>query len=404
MVIDMSNCYEKLKVLHRKDIPGIFNEFELLNHQWERIECILKNQKLPPYEVLIHPTCTCNLRCKWCIGQNLKTGRIETETVKEYLMDPDNMLKVIKNLCSFVEYRTVRVGNVLEKKEYKVENVSFSGLIGEPLIAKKSVLMAMKYLLDQKKRVGIFTNGLLIDEETAEVFSKINYVLISLDAANNETYNHMKCSSQNNANCFDQVIRNICLLNNVKHRNQSNLDINIGFVVNQYNYKEIVDAAKILKKIGVHYLRLKFDIAIKLKLSNDELKQVSDQIAYIRENLEDDYFKLIEIHKMSEIVASDLHRNFRICLINKLFGAIGPDGGLYACNYHAKKGGIILGDLLHESFSEVWNRTDHSDVSKCPFVCDPFKNRANNMLTALKNLFNTTDIHEIEEIKRELGL
>lgn len=393
----------KLKSLYRGDIPEIFNEFRLLNNQWERVDQILKNHKLPPYEVIIHPTCTCNLRCKWCIGQNLKTGQIESEVVKENLINPDEMLKVVKNLCSFVEHRTIRIGDHFEEKEYAIENVSFSGLIGEPLTAKESVLSAMEYLCTQNKRVGIFTNGLLIDDQIAEVFSNINYVLISLDAANNETYNYMKCASQKN-DCFDKVVNNIRLLNDVKKRNCSNLDINIGFVVNQYNYKEILDAAKLMKGIGVHYFRLKFDIAIKLKLSPDELSAVSEQIKYIRENIEDDYFKLVEIHKMSEVITSDQNRNFNTCLINKLFGAIGPDGGLYACNYHAKKGGILLGDLLHESFSKIWSRTDHSDVGKCPFVCDPFKNRANNMLNALKELHDTASNEDFYKTMELMGI
>ena len=398
----MSENYTSLSKLFRKDLPGNFNEFDLLKNHWQRVIKLFERDKLPPYEFIIHPTCICNLRCKWCIGQNVSTGRIDDEAVEEKLSNPENMLHVLKNICAYSKSAEYFENNQKIREEFRVKNVSFSGLIGEPLMAKTAVLKGMEYLVNTGIRTGIFTNGLLIDNECVDVLSNINYVLISLDAARNDTYNFMKCNGMSNANNVDKILQNISALSDAKQKKHTNLDINVGYVVNEYNYNEIALAAQQLKGIGVHYFRLKFDIAIKHRLSEAQLEEVRKQIRFIHENIENEQFKLVEIHKMSEIVSSDQHRLFNECFINKLYAAVGPDACLYACNYHAKKGGIKHVSLLENSFSEAWDSFDHCDVEMCPKVCDPFKNRANNMLNALNEIYMESGVSGLEEYKKGL--
>ncbi len=390
-----------LNELYRSDLPGIFNEFDVLKSHWPRVVKLLENNKLPPYEFIIHPTCVCNLRCNWCIGQNVTTGCIESEVVEEKLSNRDNMLHVLKNICSYEKKAEFFENNEMVTDSFRVRNISFSGLIGEPLMAKEAVLVGMKFLVNNDIRTGIFTNGLLIDSDCVDVFSNINYVLISLDAARNDTYNFMKCNGMSKENNVDKILQNISSINDAKLKEHTNVDINVGFVVNEYNYSEIILAAQKLKNVGVHYFRLKFDIAIRHKLNDTQLEEVRKQIQYIHEHMEDEYFKLIEIHRMSEIISSDQHRLFDRCFINKLYAAVGPDAHLYACNYHAKKGGIKYSSLLEQDFADVWSSFNHCDVKKCPKVCDPFKNRANNMLNALNDIYNNSGLIGIEKIGRD---
>lgn len=396
------NNVEILNRLYRSDLPENFNEFDMLRNHKIRIQKMFENDKLPPYEIIIHPTCICNLRCKWCIGQNVTTDSVEAEIVEEKMRVPDNMIAVLKNICSYEKELTYFEAGVKKQEIFKVKNISFSGLIGEPLMAKTAVLKGMEYLVSQNIRTGIFTNGLLIDDDCSEVFPYIDYVLISLDAAKNETYNLMKCSGLPAENRVDMILENIDNLNERKHKFHTKLDINVGFVVNEYNYNEIVMLAQMLKKIGVHYLRLKFDIAIRHSLDEAQLEEVRKQIAYVHRNVENDYFKLIEIHKMSELISTDQKRLFDRCFINKLYAAVGPDAYLYACNYHAKKGGIRHKSLLENGFSDSWNTFEHCDVKKCPKVCDPFKHRANNMLSFLRKVYELEGVEGLNKIYREV--
>ena len=224
-----------LNELYRSDLPGIFNEFDVLKSHWPRVVKLLENNKLPPYEFIIHPTCVCNLRCNWCIGQNVTTGCIESEVVEEKLSNRDNMLHVLKNICSYEKKAEFFENNEMVTDSFRVRNISFSGLIGEPLMAKEAVLVGMKFLVNNDIRTGIFTNGLLIDSDCVDVFSNINYVLISLDAARNDTYNFMKCNGMSKENNVDKILQNISSINDAKLKEHTNVDINVGFVVNEYN-------------------------------------------------------------------------------------------------------------------------------------------------------------------------
>lgn len=395
-------CY-KLENLFRNDLPGNFNEFELIKNQWPRIQNIFNGNKVLPHEIIIHPTWTCNLRCKWCIGQNVNANNIEPLDLQEKLHDPNNMLKMLQNICSSEEEGFYYENGKQKHEIFKVNNISFSGLIGEPLIAKAAVLKGMEYLINRNIRTGIFTNGLLIDSQAIHTLANINYVLISVDAANNETYNFMKCSGLSQTEKrVDLILENIAKLNDERLKNKSNLDINVGFVVNEYNYKEIYKLASLLSEIGVHYLRLKFDIAIKHKLNNKQLDDVKKQIICIHNKLDNDYFKLVEIHRMSELISSDQKRLFNKCFINKIYAAIGPDAHLYACNYHAKEGGIRCGDVLNENFIDAWREFNHSNVNLCPNVCDPFKNRANNMLSELYDINKLYGIEVIDDFRKKI--
>lgn len=390
-----------LNKLYRNDLPANFNEFDILKSNWPRVVKLFEKDKLPPYEFIIHPTCICNLRCKWCIGQNVTTGCIESDAVEEKLSNPDNMIYVLKNICSYEKEVVFFKDNKKITDKFRVKNISFSGLIGEPLMAKAAVLRGMEFLINNSIRTGIFTNGLLIDGDCVDTFSNIDYVLISLDAARNDTYNYMKCNGLSREKNVDKILQNISNIHDARTKNHTNIDINVGYVVNEYNYNEISLAAQKLKEIGVHFFRLKFDIAIRYRLSDKQLEEVRKQIQYVHENLENEHFKLIEIHRMSEIISSDQRRLFDKCFINKLFAAVGPDAYLYACNYHAKKDGIKHLSLLENDFADVWHSFDHYDVKKCPKVCDPFKNRANNMLNALNNIYNDSGLIGIENYRRE---
>lgn len=110
----------------RPDIPGIFNEAFILKKHLARFKYTLNTDiVLPPYEVLIHPSSHCNLKCRWCIGANvlnkLARNKQETQLLPSVLSDPDDMEKAILNILSYKK----EVGG----KIYKVENVSFSGIL-----------------------------------------------------------------------------------------------------------------------------------------------------------------------------------------------------------------------------------------------------------------------------------
>ena len=381
----------------RKDLPGRFSELDFFRRNFSRIINIYDKNIMPPYEILIHPCSYCNLSCKWCIGSYVTRDKNKDKLLETKLNDVSNMEKIINNILS---YKKEGKNYINGKKEvFKVENVSFSGITGEPMISKEAVLYAIKKLKANGIRVGMFTNGILLTKDCQEEILKMDYVLISIDAGNSETYTKLKCNGIENKN-FEKVINNIVELSKAKEKVKSNLDINIGYIINKYNYNQIFELAKLLKKIGVHYFRLKTDIASKMNLTEDQLNEVKKQIKDVKDKIENEYFKIIEIHKIGD--EKQKIRDFDKCFIHYLYGAISADGRVYPCNYHPKKNGYYYDSAIEKDFSEIWENIMNYDIDSkipniCPDRCDPFKTRANRILMEGYDIYKKEGLESLKK-------
>ncbi len=373
----------------RKDIPGVFNEVNVLRQHKTRVEHALNNDTiLPPYEIIIHPAAGCNLHCDWCIG-----GRVLEDQDGEWsdllpsaLVNPDNMERLITGVVNY------------KKEGFRVENVSFSGITGEPLVAKQSFIRAVDILKNEDIRVGLFSNAVLIDEETIEALLKIDYISISVDAGTPETYANLKYGGMPQGRIlFERLVRNIDSL--VKARNEStdsNLQVNSSFVLYPDNYDEIYEAANLLKGLGVGTLRMKQDISGRKLLSQEQKEEARILLERV-DGLVDGNFEFVKIHQLGR--PSDMQRLFHRCVITDLMAAIGSDGNVYPCNYNATLEGVPYGNAIDSSFEEIWEGEKRKQVknqipSICPPYCDPFKTRANNLLQAVSD---SQEVHGIEE-------
>lgn len=392
----------KLRCVVREDLPGRFNELDFLKRNLSRVINIFDGNMLPPYEILIHTSSVCNLYCKWCIGNHVACKQSKEGLLPNNLFDIESMKKLIAGILGYK-----KIGKDYENggdREFRVENVSFSGITGEPMVAKEAILYAIDTLSKAGLRVGMFTNGTLLTEETHETILKMAYVLISVDAGNNETYSNLKCNGKN-LNVLDKVFDNIKQLAEKKKLCNSNLDINIGYIINQYNYNEILKSATKLKGLGVHYFRIKTDIASEMLMNNEQLKVAREQIMKAKEILTDDYFEIVEIHKLGD--EKQKYKNFNKCFIHYLMGAVSADGNVYPCNYHPKPNGYVFDSAIDRPFSEIWNNMMKYEVDKqlpsiCPDRCDPFKNRANKMLEVAYEIYKENGFDYLKECIEEL--
>jgi len=386
--------FESFKKYLRTDIPGIFNEIFILKKHRGRFNYALDTDiVLPPYEVIIHPCSRCNLRCKWCIGGNVPTEKGETKAdlqrLPSTLTDPSRMERLIKNLLSYKKTVTTTEDNKEIKKTYRVENVSFSGLVGEPFVAKESFIRAVELLTEQNIRVGVYSNGTLLDDELIEALLKIAYINIDIDAGRASTYSKSKYRADNKEGkaLFNRLIKNIKKL--VEARDQSrisSLEINASYVLYPGNYKEIYEAAKLLKELGISNLRMKQDNSGQNLLSKDQMVKTNKLIDKI-DRLVDEKFNFIRIHRLNN--PSEMRRTVDSCMITDLIGAIGSDGNVYPCNYHPRPGGFSYGNAIDKNFQQIWEGEERKKIKQklpsiCPKVCDPFKNRANRLFAAIK--------------------
>lgn len=387
----------KLNETIRQDLPGRFSELDFFRRNFSRIVNIYEGNIMPPYEVLIHPCSYCNLSCKWCIGSYVTRDINKDKLLETKLNQVSNMKKIIEGILN---YKKEGKDYISEKTSiFKVENVSFSGITGEPMISKDAISYAIKELKKSGIRVGMFTNGVLITPDIQKEILKMDYVLISIDAGNAKTYTRLKCNGKENGT-FEKVLNNIESLSKQKEKNNSQLDINIGYIINQYNYEQVYELAKILKKIGVHYFRLKTDISSIMILDEEQSIDVKKQIKKVKEEVEDEYFKIIEIHKIGD--EKQKIRDFKKCFIHYLYGAISADGKVYPCNYHPKVNGYFYDSTIEKNFGVIWENLMNYEIDKnipeiCPDRCDPFKTRANRLLETAYYIYKDEGISALKE-------
>lgn len=379
----------------RTDLPERFSELDFFQKNFSRIVNLFEGNVMPPYEVLIHPCSYCNLSCKWCIGSYVANNK--EKLLKTNLNKIENMEKVIDGILSYkkVGKDYIEGGN----KTFKVENVSFSGITGEPMIAKEAVLYAINKLKGNNIRVGMFTNGVLLTPDIHDTLLKMDYILISLDAGESSTYVKLKCNDTDN-NEFYTIINNIKALNIKKKEINSNTDINIGYMLNQFNYNEIYKIAKEMKQIGVHYFRLKTDISSQMLLDEEQNTIVKEQIERIKNELEDDNFKFVAIHRLGN--ETEKIRDFKKCFIHYLYGAVSADGNVYPCNYHPKVDGYSYDSAITNKFGDIWENIKNYEIDKnipqiCPNRCDPFKTRANRLLGAAYEIYKEEGIESLKD-------
>jgi MoaA/NifB/PqqE/SkfB family radical SAM enzyme len=412
----MSERPASLRHSIRTDLSGRFNELDLLRRQWPLFAATVDGQVLPPYEVLIHPSSGCNLRCQWCIGDHVPVevwdderetltlvdaSKEAPERLPDTLGDPAAMMKLARDLVDYRKTGTYTSSGAQHAQEFRVHNVSFSGLIGEPLISRAALVPAMAYLIDNDIRVGLFTNGELMDAAVIDVLVRAAYVNLSIDAASADTYAALKFRGHKaGAVKFQRAVTNLRALAERRRHDQTDLEIGVSFILYPENHHEVYDAAVLARDAGADRLRLKRDISGDKLLSVEQAQHASMLIRRIRDELTDDTFELVEIHRLD--YETELNRRFTSCTITDLFAAVGSDGHLYPCNYHPRPGGASYGSAIDTSFAQVWEGAMRAKLrgdlpSICPKVCDPFKNRANTMLEIGKTIIAEHGLDHLED-------
>lgn len=242
----------------------------LVTKKRKHLDAFLDEKPFPPFEVEVQMSSKCNLECKWCIGDVVQSGKHVLNLPNDIKKDNvDNIIEGIIN-CD--------IGGL------RIEAVKFSGFIGEPLITKKETIKAIRYLVGAGKRVGLFTNAMLMGPDTWETLLNIDYVHVSLDAGPFSF--HWLKDSENVSDVhksFDTVLDNISGLNLARQAKKAgedcHLKINVGYVVVPGNHEEIFVASKRVKEAGADSIRFKVDIGGKYDLArNNALDVAFEQI------------------------------------------------------------------------------------------------------------------------------
>ncbi len=178
---------------------------------------------------------TCNVKCIFCRSCHQK---------QDLSYFNDNMDDIIKNMLE------------------NAENVVLSG-VGEALFSPHSRKLIKRIAeMFPNVRFSLISNGILCDEKNLRelgIIDRLLSITVSLHAVKKETYDKLVVNGD-----FERVMTNLKFLSNLKRTGKLDRFI-LNFVVNSYNYKEMVDYIKMAQSIDatVGFLEL-------LKLETNE--------------------------------------------------------------------------------------------------------------------------------------
>ncbi|MBP7215934.1 MAG: FAD-dependent oxidoreductase, partial [Candidatus Omnitrophica bacterium] len=298
---------------------GAFSyERNIIAEHWERIRMVLERraEAIIPYEIEFQPESACNLRCKHCVGRTDREGQ-------RFSISSDAMRISMQRIVEFNA----------NNPTHRISRVRFSGLFGEPLLNKEATLVGMREALAGGLEVGLFTNGVLLDEEVRGAILGGIYINISLDAGSRESFLCIKGHDS-----FWKVIKNIARLARLRNERDSRLNITVSYVLQKDNYNEIYALMKLLKAIGVDWVRINMNLLHDetTVLSREEIDEAYSQIRRSKADFEDKKFKIFARYSEDEVALGAVKPQVRYCYFAHLMSVIACDGVMYSCDHYAK--------------------------------------------------------------------
>ena len=149
---------------------------------------------------------------------------------------------------------------------------------------------------------------------------------------------------------------------------------------NQYNYKQVVEAAEFYEKLGVDYLTFKPMYKNELNPAHPENTLNNEEIIpqlKLANKYETPNFKIYVKESQFKEVLSRPYNNgvyYKKCNATPLAPYLDEDGSVELCG-NLKGKGFKLGNINEQTFTEIWN-SDHRkkiiekiDLCKCPSGC-----------------------------------
>lgn len=301
------------------------------------------NTHLDEFYFQWHITEKCNMRCSHCYQANYYSKN--EMTLQELKVAADEIFRTLN-------------------KWKKKGRIALTG--GEPLISPNLFPLA-KYLekSDEIQKIGILTNGTLINEKTIEnikAISKLHYIQVSLDGAAPVTNDRIRGKDS-----FRKAINAIRLLN------QNGITTRLMFTLhkgNAYEINQLIDLAISERIDGLTFERLvpcgQGKGMENIILSPEELKDAYQRISD-RADLEYERRSKLTIIKLRTLFAcldKDGTRDGANIPFKKQQGAmcsIGidslcflPDGTVLPC----RRLNIPIGNLRTDSIFKIWYTAD----------------------------------------------
>lgn len=250
---------------------------------------------------------------------------------------------------------------------------------GEPLM-HKAIGRVTEILHSAGIRIGLVTNGTLIDRHLDDLAARLSWTRVSVDAATPETYDQFR-PSRCGASQFPKIVANMRRLARSKEGKLGYSFLlmqrrDVDGKVTASNYHEVLQAGLLARSIGCDYFEIKAmmnDDHSVAEQAESDVALVSRQLESLRK-LEGERFRVLESSTWRELRRSTHQaqiKNYRTCKIGELRTTITPSG-VFICAYHRGDPGARLGDVLTASLTQMWSEAKVDLVNPatdCRFHC-----------------------------------
>ena len=324
------------KDIHNSQQIKLFNEFKERNFIKNKPQVQEKNANFSIVEkikiVQLIVTNGCNFNCSYCFENRRKTADIESVKNNDIIY-PNNYKKALhtkNNIMSpkdAIEYINILVNHIVKKGQNNLI-IQFFG--GEPMVNWKAINAVLKHFGNGEKwqiniQYSIVTNGALITEEVANIFS---YYKVAV------------CVSFDSPESTDRILKNgkdakPQILEGVKNLQKYNNRIAFNATLSSSNWHYInSNMVKFAHDIGIK------EIGIVLELDPDFYYQYTAQkiVQHLKEIIDAGNTFGVTItgywHQISQLMTTInglQDRGYKMCSAKGVQISIEPNGFVYSC-------------------------------------------------------------------------
>lgn len=303
----------------------IYSSFKAAYHL-DRLQKLRNGELILPTQIQVDLTNKCNHDCIYCFYHGVNKNIIESFDRKATMPFP-TIMRLIDDM--------VRL---------KIPALQITGG-GEPLVYPQ-----IKEVLDRVNEtdleLAMVSNGALMTDDIISRLHKLSWIRISVDAATDVTY----AQTQNTrVEEFKKVVTNIGKLT----KELKNTVVGVSFVINPLNYKEIYQACKLYKELGVHNVRLSIAYTDdQNKIFEPFMSEMIESARKARE-LNDENFRVFDLGYTHVIHLAE-KKNYKICGYSHLTAAIEANGNVRPCCTLKAATHSNFGNINDSSFDDIW--------------------------------------------------
>lgn len=317
---------------------GKYSILKIFHHP-EKLNSFFTGKITAPLYVRIKPTNTCCHNCYYCV-YNPWFSSIHKESNRSDTLPREKILEVLSDL-----------------KEMNVKAVTYSGG-GEPL-TYPHILEALKKTLDYRLNLSMITNAQLLKGEAAELLAQGNWIRVSLDYCDEETFSKIRGKSKE---LFPDVGENI--KNFVKIKN-SNCSLGVNCVVGEHNFNKLFDIAEFCKEIGVDNLRFAPVWEPNFEEYHSPFKEKALEEINKAKDLKDKNFDVGSTYeRYFERTTGKGNRTYKRCFYMECVPVIAANQNVYTCHNNAYEPEGKVGSIKDKSFKELWFSEETAEFFK----------------------------------------